>query len=331
VEPGDRVLAKGSCTMPLRAWCLDAGAGFLRYDTYGAVGHGNVLARYDGTGRVSWRLRLADLFSPQQVSGFRNTAGSTWWSETQWLDRRAGELVVVYETPRSIDPHDPVHGPNAGPLRAPGVLRVRLSDGAHAFGRPEDLLPGLGLGDDAQRLRVLDAVARARPAGWRPALAGILGDGRAPSALRVMAAVRLAEAGDGRGKAYALATARGEHPSAARARALRHLRLFLGDAALPALRASLRAASREESLAIQAALRDFGPQARETLLAMLKEKDAPILYRRTALGLIAQLGAQARPLLADLEALAAEERGPFAEELRFALKGLRRDLEKAPR
>lgn len=325
-DPGDRVLARGRCPVPMEVYCLDRGEGFVLFETYAQLGHGPVAVRYDGNGEPAWSVRLSDLFSPEEIGGFRNSVSSIWWYETVRFDPKRGELVVVYEQPRVVPPDAETRGPNLGPRRGSGVLRIALADGAHVFGKPADLLEQVGHGTPEQQRKVLDAVARAQPPGWQAALRKVLADEGGALLSRIAAAVHLQTAGgDARGRDLVRQAAASDEPPEVRALALEHLAAFDGDDAIPALRAALRAEPEPAvSLAIYRALAARGASALPSLGEMVGERDAPSGYRCVAAQLLAALGGAARDALPALLRAAQDPDQTVAEQARHAAEVIRR-------
>jgi len=324
--PGDEVLARGTCPMPLAAYCLDAGRGFLLFETYASLGMGRVLARYDAKGRLLFSRGLGDLFQPPEIAGFRNSVSSVWWFTSHRYDPKTDALLVIYETPETVDPADPVRGPNVGPRRKPGLLRIGAEDGRVERGTDADLLPLIGMGTLDQRLEALEACDLARPAGFNATLRAAFADPTAPLALRTAVAARLADEDDARAKDLLLRTAKPGTEPRARALALEALARTGAAGGLDLLRAALREkdVDRAVGLAVWRGFAAYGAAAVDVLAAMVEERDAPEHYRNTAIGLLARLGADARPALPALERVAAEEGGPMADYARDAAEAIRR-------
>jgi hypothetical protein len=329
--PGDRVAATGECHLPVEVFCLDGGDGFVLFETYANLGRGTVAARHDGHGKRLWSLVLGDLFTREQIGGFRNSVSSTWWYESAALDRKADDLVVVYEQPRHVPADAPIHGPNLGKKRAPGVLRISIVDGAHHFGKPADLLKLVGQGTTERQIEVLDAISRTRPTGWKPSFQRLLADEKAALAVRVMAAVHLKAAGDARGLDLVRKAATKGSPDDARAAALEHLPAFLGVDAMPLLRAVLREKLPPAvGLAVWRAIRSLGAAALDPLIAMVGETDAPPAYRVTAIQLLGQLGAEAGSALPALHRAAQGKDADVADHAKETARVIRQALKQAP-
>ena len=256
-EPGDEVVARGPCKIPMGVKCLDGGKGFVLFDTYGRVGDGTVLEVYDGTGKRRWSRTLADLFEPEIRATFRRSASSTWWSETMWVDEPRQEIVIVWR--------------GSG---APQVVRLALADGRWRQGAHADLLTRIGRGSGGEQVAALDLATKLALPGLLPAVQQAFAEARTPPWARVHFAKFLDEAGDPAGRGYLAAAAQEGMPGDVRAFALKYVPAVLGLEALP----TLREAMRSEDYALWNMPVEDTLAAREALEKAAKSKHGKLAY-----------------------------------------------------
>lgn len=319
----DRVRAAAKGPMPVGIHCLSAGDGFVTFETYGQVGTATVAARYDRNGRQRWSRKLGDFFSAAEIGGFRASSSSIWWFESHRLDEKNRNLVVVYETPKQVPADAEIRGPNLGPRRVPGVLRIALETGRRRPGNAQEFLALLELGSPAERTLAIDAVVRARPRGWKEALVLLVDRESEDLGVRVAAAIALHRAGDPHGVALIRQAAGPETPTAVRAEALEALPAVLGEEAWPFLQAALREEDPELGMVISRAFRNAGVDALDVLIEMANDADAPDSYRVTAIQVLALLGEPARRALPTLARAARAGSAGVAENARNAMEAIR--------
>jgi hypothetical protein len=308
-DAGDGVVARGPCKVPMRVLCLDAGRGFVLFDTYASVGSGTVLERYDGKGRRVWSRRLADLFRAEAVEAFSHSVSSIWWSRGIWVDETSGDLVILHA---------------ARGASAPSVLRVSFVDGKHKPGRAEDVLARIGRGHAEEQILALEAAEQlgleARFARARAALA----DPATPLEARVRFAMVFHARGDPSGTPLVVAAAQAGSAPRLRAYALRQLPALIGVEALPMLEPAMRSEDDEVWAAAEWAFRALGARAVPTLVRMAQDETATGKYRLGAVHALWNMQGEAMDALPVLERLEKTAPTPIAEAAGHAVKALRK-------
>jgi len=306
-EPGDEVVARGSCHMPMELRCLDGGRGFLLFETYAQLGGKKVLELRDGQGKVVWTRGLADLFSADQIrSDFTQSVSSIWWYSGFWLDETAGEIGIVTKT-----------------KLGPGLLRVGLKDGKRGTLEPVALLSRLSLGTSAERIVALEAAEALQLPGLTSAVREAYEDASTPALARAHMAVSLHARGDERGRDFVADSARDGRPLPLRRYAAGHLGEVLGKDALPLLAPALGDEDwqlrRQASLSMQA----LGGAAVDTLIRMISDSSLDETARVEAAQVLWRMGAPAAPALAALEQLRTSASPKLARTAREAVKVIR--------
>jgi hypothetical protein len=272
--PGSRVAAEGPCPMPMEVRCLDGGQGFVLFETYANLGHGEVLRRHDGQGGLRWALRLRDLFSEAEIAKFLQTVSSIWWYRGLWIDGAGGDVVIVASGPR--------------------ILRVALEDGRVKPGRAEDLLLRVGRGSREEQVLALDTALEMRPAGLLPVARAAFDRPDVPPLVRVRLAVLLAREGERAGVPLVVSSAGAGVEDDVRGYALSQLPTVLGADALPVLRDAMRGTAGGVWSAAQQGFVALGEAAVGTLAEMALEAGESDDYRGGAAHALRAIGPRAK-------------------------------------
>lgn len=265
LEPGDRVVARGACTMPVEVRCLDAGKGFVLFENYGSIGFGTTLDVRDGKGRSVFTKTLKQLFPKLDMETFMRTVSSIWWYDAFWVDERAGDIVLLWKK------RDNEHG----------VLRVALKDGAQRDGKPSDVLARIGHGTIDEQIKAIQVAGERKIDGLHDAVVAAFSHASVPVLVRLHAAFYLLGEGDKRGVDLFAASARSEDP-AVRRYAVKYLPRAVGEQALPALREAMASDDRTLRDSAEYAFRHMGAKAVPTLIDMVSDERAAETYRAGA-------------------------------------------------
>ncbi len=261
LEKGDRVVARGECRMPMEIRCLNAGQGFLLFETYGAVGSAAVVDMRDAAGRSRFQRRLNQLFSASRMNTFRQSVSSFWWYEGLWIDEQKRDIVILW------------NGSAGG-----GVLRVALDDGKQTDAPKSDVLTRFGRGLAQEQVDALEWALKWKVEGVLGAARRAFDDASVAPLARLHFAKLLFERDDKRGEGVFIAAANDEDLEV-RAFAVQHLPLAAGVAALPLLREAMRSKDRAVRGAAEYAFRHMGTRAVPTLIEMITDESAPEDYR----------------------------------------------------
>lgn len=308
LEPGDRLVATGSCTMPMEVRCLNGGKGLVLFENYGAIGFGHVLDVRDGKGKPRFTKKLIELFPSMDMTTFQRTVGSIWWYSGWWVDEEAGEVVLLWK----------------GREDKAGVLRVRLKNGTTHAGKKTDVLARFSRGLEDERILALKQAVTWKLPGVTSAAADAFDDQAAPPLVRLHMAKLLIERGDARGKAFFASQARtGE--GAARVFAVQHLPMALVTEAIPILKEAMRSEEKALRDASEYAFRHMAAKAVPTLIAMLEEAGAPATYRAGAAMALWNMPVEdALPAEAALAKAAKSKDKPVAYAAGHALERIRK-------
>ncbi|MDF1699647.1 MAG: hypothetical protein P1V36_00615 [Planctomycetota bacterium] len=264
IDKGDRVVARGTCTMPMEVRCLNAGKGFVLFETYAQIGSGRAVDVHDGKGALRFTRSLYELLSEERRKTLSRTVSSVWWYSGWWIDESAQELVFLWR------------GQDTG-----GVLRTTLKDGVTRDGAKTDVLPRLGKGSSRERRKALEQAIAWKLPGTLGAVVEAFEDQSAPMLARLHFAKYLLDRGDERGKAIFAAGAQSEELEVRRV-AVKYLPLALGSGSLSLLKEAMRSKDRELRDSAEFAFRHMGALAVPTLIEMLGETVAPESYRTGA-------------------------------------------------
>ncbi|MCA8978047.1 MAG: HEAT repeat domain-containing protein [Planctomycetes bacterium] len=289
-DPADRLVASGKVAqLPYRIFVPDGFDGFLLFENYGGIGHGQSVIWIDGAGQEAVSLKLTDIFGvvPEQAT---RTVSSIWWNEAVWIDEAAGSIVVV--------------------AVGDEVRTIALADGAVATPDRDRILSWIATGSTAARSAALELVGRGEKSlldAAAPIAVRLFHDDGEPMALRLRAAVMLSQAGAPVAAEPLFQAARAEgQPEELRRYAVANLTCVLGDKALPVLRELMRGkAGALWGDCMQSFVR-HGEAAVPTLIAMLGEAGESADYRGGAAHALGKIKSE-RALDALLEATATAE------------------------
>ncbi|MDA1193825.1 MAG: hypothetical protein O2894_01435 [Planctomycetota bacterium] len=311
-EPGDRLVARGACRMPLEVRCLTGGQGLVLFENYGSVGYGLSLDVRDGKGAPRFTKSLAQLFSAERRALFAESVSSIWWNRGFWVDEATGDVVLLWEGRESEG----------------GVVRVALKDGAVRDGAKSDVLARFAVGDAAERIAALERALAWKLNGTLEAAAAAADRAATPPLARLHFGKYLIEQGDERARPLFAAGVRAADPEVA-SFAVQHLPLALGDGALPFLQEALRQDSPVLRNSAEYALRGMGSRAVPALIVMVGDTRESAAYRAGAATALWNMDVEASlPAEAALAEAAKSELPELAYAAGHALKQIREYLKK---
>jgi HEAT repeats len=275
-DSGDELIGTGRVDqMPLRVRVLDEPAGFVLFEKYGNVGHGDALIFVTGREGVRFRRKLDELFDAATLSGFQRSVSSIWWHAGIAVDEDAGSILVVANGDR--------------------LRQVGLREGKVAEPEKEVLLRGFRRGSSSERELCLEAAARMKPEGLHGEALAVAKDEGEATALRLRAAVAVRAAGgeEDFARLFVESIEIGSG-GANRSYAVEHLGDVAGAEAIPTLRRLMRGkADNEVWSQAQQAFASLGEKAVPTLIEMLLEEAESSDYRGGAAHALKKIGSPA--------------------------------------
>jgi len=291
-DPEDTLLASGTVDhLPVYIHVLEKG-GFVLFETYYWLGHGNIVTYVDDHGKVVLRKTLDDIYGGVP-KGSSHTVSSLYWERGHWIDQDRQSLVVISRgdevrevglASRAVTSPDveTLTGWCRGGLAEDRSLALEV---ASRMVRADETRPD-GAGSELVRRRRSDILV--------PVAVKILGNAEEPLGLRVRAAILLVRAQHAKqpeayGPMFLQAICKGS-AAADRGYAAEHLPEILGIQALPSLRELMRGPADTAVWGqCQRAFASLGERSVPTLMEMLREGGTMPDYRggaAHALGMI---------------------------------------------
>ncbi|MCZ6601638.1 MAG: HEAT repeat domain-containing protein [Planctomycetota bacterium] len=286
LREGDRLIARGTLVAhPYKILVSSAGIGFVAIERYGQLGFGESVVIVDKGGKIRHSLKLADLFTPEEISLFPHTASSIWWYEGGWIDEERTSVVLLGKGKITV---------------------VDFETGRVTPGGSREVLDAIASNDPALIQPALEATTMMRLGGLEDTLGNLLTDEEQPYSIRLRAAVALAVRGDRSGVDLVARTAQKPPPLPGGQEvwdyALLHLPDVLGEEALPILRDMMRTRPGTAQAPVASAFIRLGEAGVPTLIDLMGDGEEG-LVRRAAASCLGQVGSKnALPALLDAAA-----------------------------
>jgi len=283
IRCGDVILGRGRINeIPRQVLVSSTGLGFVFVDNWWDNLHRNVITLVSRTGAVTLKLRIADLYTREDIRTF--VIGHYYslyhWDRGGWIDEQSGDAIIVSQ---------------GGKAHA-----LSFSNGQVREAGAEHLLRGIqGTSESVIKL-ALELAGKKRDKIFNAAARELFTERGLDVSIRIRAAVVLAFQGDKKAIDYIVSVARepdkkGEedervwswpHFPGRRAYATTSLVLIDRKLAIPVLRRHIK--EKNMSLGRMAAniLRDFGAEAVPVLLDLLSDASIPKPNRESCLSVL---------------------------------------------